>query len=72
MLKILKRISLPTNVPGKLLRAVGTVLGIGASSAMAGVDVTYTIIIAATVLVFWISGDLQVAKDFKKIIDKDG
>ncbi|PKD43745.1 hypothetical protein [Rhodohalobacter barkolensis] len=66
--RLTKRISLPTPPIGKALRAIGTAIGIGSGTLLGTGEMTYAIMVAATVLVFWISGDLQVAKEFKEII----
>lgn len=68
---LLSRISLPTPPIGKILRAVGAALGISFTGVFAGADAAYMVAVGATVLVFWISGDLQVAKEFKDLITRD-
>lgn len=70
-MNLLKRIGLPTSIIGKVLRPLAAVIGIGSTGILAGVDAVAIAVIAATVLVFWITGDMQVAKEFKEIITED-
>lgn len=70
-MNLLKRIGLPTPPIGKLLRGVAASLGIGATAALSGVDTAYVAWIIAGVLALWISGDLQVAKEFLHMIKPD-
>lgn len=67
-MNLLKRIGLPTPPLGKILRGVAASLGIGATAVFSGVDTAYALWIVAGVLALWISGDLQVAKEFLHII----
>lgn len=68
--RLTRRISLPTPPIGKALRAIGAAVGIGSGTLLSSGDMTYAIMVAATVLIFWITGDLQVAKEFKEIIEQ--
>ena len=70
MKKLIKRIGLPTPPIGKLLRGAATVLGIGGAAASGG-DTEFIIYLVVLVAVLWITGDMQVVKEFKHLLDDD-